>query len=71
MDTGNHPLDSKPALPELRELLHLAGRMEGLGRVETLATLQHQGQSFPLLALSFGPDDPAAPVLAVFGGVHG
>lgn len=71
VDTSDHPHDSKPALPELRELLHLAGRVDGLGRVETLATLEHQGQSFPLLALSFGPDDPSAPVLAVFGGVHG
>jgi len=63
--------DAKHALPELRELLFLAGHLPGSGRVETLATLDHQGTAFPLLALSFGPDDPTAPVLAVFGGVHG
>ncbi len=65
MNPGKH------SLPELGELLHLAEQTQGLGRVETLATLEHQGMAFPLLALSFGPDDPTAPVFAVFGGVHG
>ena len=65
-----HP-DGKRALPELRELLFLAKHLPGLGRVETLATLNHQGMEFPLIALSFGPEDPTTPVLAVFGGVHG
>ena len=61
----------KRALPELRELLFLVDHMHGLGRVETLANIDYQGTSFPLIALSFGPDDPSAPVFAVFGGVHG
>lgn len=65
-----HP-EGKRALPELRELLFLAKHLPGLGRVETLATLNHQGMEFPLVALSFGPEDPTTPVLAVFGGVHG
>ena len=58
-------------MPELRELLFLVDHLDGLGRVETLANLDYQGTSFPLIALSFGPDDPSAPVFAVFGGVHG
>lgn len=59
------------ALPELRELLFLADHLHGLAHVETLTTLEHQGMSFPLLAIRFGPDDPTTPALALFGGVHG
>ena len=73
MKSNESQNDGPHALPELRELLCLAGQLHGLGlgRVETLATLTHQGTAFPLLALSFGPADPSVPVLAVFGGVHG
>ena len=71
MNPGEPPRDGKRSLPELRELLFLAGHLDGLGRVETLATLQHEGVAYPLIALRFGPEDPEAPVLAVFGGVHG
>lgn len=63
--------DSRRALPELRELLFLADRLKDLAHVETLATLGHEGLSFPLLAIRFGPADPTTPVLALFGGVHG
>lgn len=59
------------ALPELRELLFLTAHLDGLARVQTLATLRHGDVSFPLLAIRLGPADPTAPVLALFGGVHG
>ncbi|HUL11220.1 MAG TPA: DUF2817 domain-containing protein [Methylococcaceae bacterium] len=59
------------ALPELRELLFLVERLEGLARVDILATLRHADFSFPQVAIRFGPDDPTTPVLALFGGVHG
>ncbi len=71
MNPGDHRRDGAKSLPELDELLFMTEHMHGLGRVETLATLEDQGVSLPLLALSFGPDDPTAPVFAVFGGVHG
>ncbi|MDD2767764.1 MAG: DUF2817 domain-containing protein [Methylococcus sp.] len=61
-------------LPELREILLLVEHLKEfpeLGRVETLAQLRHGEESFPLLAISFGPTDPTIPVLALFGGVHG
>ncbi|SMF97349.1 Zinc carboxypeptidase [Methylomagnum ishizawai] len=62
-------------LPELRELLILADHALRIpaaqARVEELARLEHGGESFPLLAFRFGPDDPGLPVFALFGGVHG
>jgi hypothetical protein len=57
--------------PELQELLHLAGQVDGLARVEVLANVEHGEHVLPLIAITFGPDDPKSPVLALFGGVHG
>ncbi len=71
MNLGEQYHDIRRELPELRELLFLADHLHGLGRVETLAEVDHKGKGFPLLALSFGPEDPKTPVLALFGGVHG
>ncbi|CAI8790728.1 protein of unknown function [Methylocaldum szegediense] len=63
------------ALPELRELSILAEHVENAGwdwaRVEVLAELHRDGESFPLLAFRFGPPHPVLPTLALFGGVHG
>ncbi|WP_240342499.1 DUF2817 domain-containing protein [Methylococcus sp. EFPC2] len=59
------------ALPELRELLFVADHLGGHARVETLATLEHGGFDFPLVAIHLGPNDPRCPALALFGGVHG
>ncbi|MBS1214585.1 MAG: zinc-binding protein [Proteobacteria bacterium] len=70
MNPANQSLDRR-VFPELRELLFLCSHLDGLARVETLTTLDHQGHSFPLLAIHFGPRDPQTPVLALFGGVHG
>lgn len=59
------------ALPELRELLILTDHLKGLAHVETLTTVHHGNVSFPQVAIRFGPADTKAPVLALFGGVHG
>lgn len=71
MSPVDQPQDGRRVLPELKEILYLAGQLDGLARVETLATLEHDGHSFPVQAIRFGPEDPETPVLALFGGVHG
>jgi hypothetical protein len=76
-DPRHAPLSRRVArgLPELRELLilaeHAVRESRGWARVDILAQLRHEGDSFPLIAFRFGPSDPALPVLALFGGVHG
>ena len=57
--------------PEMRDLLDLVDSLHGIARVEVLAEVEHEGRRFPLISVAFGPRDPAAPVLAVLGGVHG
>lgn len=71
MNSLHDRLACRRRLPELRELLSLVDQLDGLARVETLATVEHKGMSFPLLAIAFGPADPTTPALALFGGVHG
>jgi hypothetical protein len=80
MFTNAHPSGAQPrpairALPELRELSLLAERASApdfaWGRAETLARVEYAGETYPLLAFRFGPEDPRAPTLALFGGVHG
>jgi len=48
---------------------------EGLGQVhhlgETKARTNPIGESLPIVGLSIGSEDPRAPVLGLFGGVHG
>jgi len=58
-------------LPELRELLILTDHLGGVARVGSLGNVTHNGVSFPLVTVAFGPEDPKTPVLALFGGVHG
>lgn len=57
--------------PEMSDLLNLAEQLQGLARVEILATVEHGGQAFPLVSVVFGPEDVTTPALALFGGVHG
>lgn len=64
-------LEHGAVIPELLDLLSLTAQLNGLARVEILAQVRHARSSFPLIAIHFGPDDPTAPVLALFGGVHG
>jgi len=58
-------------LPELRELMMLTDHLKGIARVGSLGNVEYGGTSFPLLTVSFGPEDPTTPVFAMFGGVHG
>ncbi len=57
--------------PELRDLESLQKRLQRFARIEQLAELRHGENSFPLLSFSLGSQDPKAPVLGIFGGVHG
>lgn len=50
---------------ELRESL------PNSANVLTLGSVSDQRSTFPLQAVQFGNPDPRAPVLAIFGGVHG
>lgn len=56
-------------LPEIDEIEALAARAGA--RLRTLARIECQGQSLPILALVMGSDDPRVPALGLFGGVHG
>ena len=73
-----HALLSRPVLrglPELREIMilaeHLTQPSQDWARVDVLGEVRNAGESFPLIAFRFGPEDPSLPSLALFGGVHG
>jgi hypothetical protein len=57
-------------LPELDELEALSRRAGKQARLRTLACAQVRGQSLPIQVVTMGSDDPAAPALGLFGGVH-
>lgn len=59
------------ALPELRELLILVEHSRGIAEVELLGVARHGVETFPLIAIRFGPADRTLPTLALLGGVHG
>ena len=58
-------------LPEWILLEKLALESVTLGRLEVLDWTSDGKFELPLLALSFGNQDPNAPVLGLYGGVHG
>lgn len=55
--------------------LHAIGELtkieDSLIRCREIARVEHLGDSFPIHSFEIGSTDPAAPVLALFGGVHG
>lgn len=57
------------ALAEIQEIERLREPLEGLARFEVLARSGDEG--FPIYKISFGSEDPSAPVLGLVGGVHG
>ncbi|HSI51059.1 MAG TPA: M14 family zinc carboxypeptidase [Ideonella sp.] len=59
-------------LPELTAIRRLVDTSAPYLTLHTLGEIDAgHGERFPLLAVSMGSSDPAAPALGVFGGVHG
>lgn len=58
-------------LPEWILFEKLLADLESIGRVHVLGVTSSAHHQLPLIAMSFGSQDPKAPVLALFGGVHG
>lgn len=52
-------------------LEQLVADLEKVGHVHFLGSSKNRDYEIPLVALSFGSTDPKAPVLGLFGGVHG
>ena len=63
----------KKRLPEWLVLESLLPELSRFGEISVIGQSQSKNEkhSFPLVAMSFGSRDPAAPVLGLFGGVHG
>ena len=59
------------SFPEMDELkaIRIAGGARFAWR--TIGEVQARRQSFPILTASIGSDDPQAPAIGFFGGVHG
>ncbi len=58
-------------LTELIETDRLATQLAAHARVSVATTLDHRGKRYPIHRFVLGNPDPAAPVLGLFGGVHG
>jgi hypothetical protein len=57
---------------ELKSLQTLCLNSVRLGRIERIGWAPHpSGKKLPILALTFGLDDPTSPILIISGGVHG
>ena len=63
--------DLERRLPELVTLQRLARTLDQRARVRVEATVEHKGKRLPLVSIVLGSEDPTAPALGVFGGVHG
>jgi hypothetical protein len=62
------PYDHLPELAQLERLIKLgAGRLQ----VRTVAGVELKSYHLPVQLLSLGSEDPAAPAVGFFGGVHG
>jgi len=60
-----------PRLPELSELERIIEVGAPLLKARTACTVDFKGHAFPVYVLSIGSDDPEAPAVGFFGGVHG
>lgn len=56
---------------ELLEIEKMKDRLTHLGRFETIAQVPSPEGLLPVYKVSFGSEDPKAPVLGLVGGVHG
>jgi hypothetical protein len=59
------------AFPELERIERLAEQGSSFARVRVLETISSKGSEFPIHAFEIGSTNPEAPVLGLFGGVHG
>ncbi|MDX9731101.1 MAG: DUF2817 domain-containing protein [Bdellovibrionales bacterium] len=66
-------------LPEMVTLTRLVRSLAQVGsgrescntRINVEATVAWKGRTFPLISIVMGSEDPEAPTLGIFGGVHG
>lgn len=58
-------------LPEMVTLNRIARSLLGRARVRVEDVVEKNGRKFPLISVVMGSEDPTAPVLGIFGGVHG
>lgn len=58
-------------LPEIQQIEKKIEALGSTGRAEVLAYSEHEDLRFPIYKVSFGSQDPQAPVLGFVGGVHG
>ncbi len=58
-------------LPEMVTLNRIARSLGGRARIRIEATVERKGRKFPIMSVVMGSEDPEAPTLGVFGGVHG
>lgn len=59
------------SFPELAFLETLLEELKDYARIEQEARVEFSGLTFPIYSVAFGSKDPAAPTLALVGGVHG
>ncbi len=59
------------SFPELAFLETLLEEMPAHARVRQEAKISYGQENFPIYSIAFGAPDPAAPTLALVGGVHG
>lgn len=58
-------------LPEIRQIENKIQSPDFSGRAEVLAYSESEGLRLPIYKVTFGSQDPQAPVLGFVGGVHG
>ncbi len=57
--------------PELQQLEQLIERFGNRAHSQIVERIQYKNLEFPIHCITLGSNDPNAPVLAFFGGVHG
>ena len=63
--------DLERKMPEMVTLHRLVRSLEGRARIRVEDQVDHKGKPFPLITVTIGSEDPTAPTLGIFGGVHG
>ena len=59
------------SFPEQIFLENLLERVKDQARITQTASIRFSSETFPIYSIAFGSTDPAAPTLALVGGVHG